>query len=50
MIEAKSIVAVVAMVPMRPADGDRSQLFFLLDKPGLDTLASVDKLRENTEE
>ena len=50
VIEAKSIVAVVAMVPMRPADGDRSQLFFLLDKPGLDTLASVDELRENAEE
>lgn len=42
VIEAKSITAVVAMVPMRPADGDRSDLFFLIDKPGLGTMASTD--------
>ena len=50
VIDAKTIFAVVAMVPMRPANGDHSALFFLVDKPGLDTLASVDVNNENNEE
>ena len=50
VIDAKTIFAVVAMVPMRPANGDHSALFFLIDKPGLATLASVDVNNENNEE
>ena len=37
-----SIFTVVAMIPMQPVKGDYSPLFFLVDKPGLDTLSSVD--------
>lgn len=50
VIEAKSISAVVAMVPMRPADGDRSTRFFLLDKPGLGDMASIDVDNDINEE
>ena len=50
VIDTKTIFAVVAMVPMRPANGDHSALFFLVDKPGLDTLALVDVNNENNEE
>ncbi|KAI9467136.1 hypothetical protein BJY52DRAFT_1111656 [Lactarius psammicola] len=50
VIEAKSITAVVAMVPMRPADGDHSDLFFLIDKPGLDTMALADVSSEANDE
>lgn len=42
VIKAKAISAVVAMVPMWPSDGDNSTHFFIIEKPGLDTLASVD--------
>ena len=38
VIEAKTITSVVAMVPMTPHQGDRIPLFFLLEKPGLDTI------------
>ena len=51
VIEAKSITAVVAMVPMQPANGDRSDLFFLIDKPGLDsTMTSADVNGEASDE
>jgi hypothetical protein len=50
VIEAKTISAVVAMIPMQPSNGDRSPLFFLIDKPGLNTLASVDVNNDNNEE
>ena len=36
VIEVKTIISVVAMVPMTPCDGDRSSWFFLLEKPGLE--------------
>ena len=50
VIEAKTIFAVVAMIPMQPAKGDYSPLFFLVDKPGLDTLSSADVNNEYDEE
>ena len=50
VIEVKTIFAVVAMVPMKPALGDHSLLFFLIDKPGLDTLASADVIDDNDDE
>jgi hypothetical protein len=50
VIEAKTISAVVAMIPMQPSNGDCSPLFFLIDKPGLNTLASVDVNNDNNEE
>ena len=35
---------------MQPAKGDYSPLFFLVDKPGLDTLSSADVNNEYDEE
>jgi hypothetical protein len=35
VIDAKMIISVVAMVPMKPRDGDQSSRFFLLEKPRL---------------
>ena len=42
VIKVKAISAIVAMVPMRPSEGDCCTHFFLIEKPGLDTLASMD--------
>ena len=42
VIKVTSIFAVVAMVPMRPSEGDHCTHFFLIEKPGLDTLVSTD--------
>jgi hypothetical protein len=35
VIDAKAIVSIVAMIPMRPLDGSQSERFFLMEKPGL---------------
>jgi hypothetical protein len=39
VIDAKSITAVVAMVPHQPFPGE--ERFFLVEKPGLDTTSTV---------
>ena len=49
MIKVTVISAVVAMVPMRPSEGDHCTHFFLVEKPGLDTLASTDVNLANDE-
>ena len=49
VIKVTTISAVVAMVPMRPSEGDRCAHFFLVEKPGLDTLASTDLNHANEE-
>ena len=36
VINVKTIISVVAQVPMTPCNGDRSSWFFLLEKPGLE--------------
>jgi hypothetical protein len=46
VIDAKSIVSVVAMVPMLPADSDseetNSDQFFLVQRPGLESYELAD--------
>ena len=49
VIKVTTISAVVAMVPMQPSEGDRCMHFFLVEKPGLDTLASTDVNLANEE-
>ena len=46
VIDVKTIISVVAMVPMTPRDGDQSSQFFLLEKPGLEItrLGDVDTI------
>lgn len=36
VIDVRSIVAVIAMVPHRPFSGDDTDRFFVVEKPGLD--------------
>jgi hypothetical protein len=50
VIDAKTIMSVVAMVPMTPRDGDRSSRFFLLEKPGLEITALGDVSTDVAEE
>ncbi|KAF8259056.1 hypothetical protein EI94DRAFT_1618096, partial [Lactarius quietus] len=50
VIEVKTILSVVGMVLMQPSLGDRSPRFFLIDKPGLIILMTVDVNNENDEE
>jgi hypothetical protein len=42
VIDVKTIMSVVAMVPMTPRDGDCSSRFFLLEKPGLEIMGLGD--------
>jgi hypothetical protein len=42
VINAKTITSSVAMLPVTPRDGDHSARFFLLEKPGLEIMASGD--------
>jgi hypothetical protein len=36
VIEIKSIISVVALIPMKPSDGVASERFFVVEKPGLE--------------
>jgi hypothetical protein len=36
VIDAKTILSIVALVPMKPSEGSQSLRFFLLEKPGLE--------------
>jgi hypothetical protein len=38
VIDIESIMSVVALIPMKPSDGDKSARFFVVEKPGLDAL------------
>ena len=48
VIDVKTIVSVIAMVPMTPCNGDRSSQFFLLEKPRLATMQLGDVDNDTT--
>ena len=49
VINIKSIMSVVVLIPMKPSDGDKSAWFFVVEKPGLDALIIGERDDADTE-
>jgi hypothetical protein len=50
VVEISAIVSVVAMIPMKPSEGDNAARFFAVEKPGMDALVMGQQEDGNVEE